>query len=126
MKNVNVSKFKLVEILKQNKTKHVEEYRAAVPAYEQLIKNKAKEIASTAKGDKPNIKEVQKLAQELGYMRPPHNYSDEYDRAIEMLEMSVDGEYDLSESEFRQFVKDEWSFSHEVAGTNSVYARSAR
>ena len=43
----------------------------------------------------------------------------EYDQVIDMLDMSVDSEIELTHSEFRQYVRDEWGWS-EMFNTTAV------
>jgi hypothetical protein len=55
-------------------------------------------------------------------MPAPVDQTAEYDRAIKMLEMSVDDVLELDEDEFSHFVLDEWRWKQQVYATNSMYA----
>ena len=51
----------------------------------------------------------------------PINQIKEYDRAIKMLEMSVDNDITLSEQEFAEYVLDDWHWKNQFTLTNSAY-----
>ena len=54
-------------------------------------------------------------------MPAPVDQTGEYDRAIKMLEMSVDDVIELDEDQFSNFVLDEWRWKQQVHATNSMY-----
>jgi hypothetical protein len=54
-------------------------------------------------------------------MPAPVDQTGEYDRAIRMLEMSVDDIIELDEDDFSHFVLDEWHWKQQVHATNSMY-----
>jgi hypothetical protein len=54
-------------------------------------------------------------------MPAPVDQTGEYDRAIQMLEMSVDDIIELDEDQFSNFVLDEWRWKQQVQATNSRY-----
>jgi len=45
----------------------------------------------------------------------------DYDRAIAMLEMSVEGEITVSEADFRTFVMDDWNWRSQFKHSNMAY-----
>src|SRR4051812_30302892 len=120
MRSVNVSKEKLIWILQKNKKKHIKEYETAVPVYKNLIEDKIEDLYDL-KGQK-DPEYLKRLAQNIASLRTPVSHKEDYDRAIAMLDMSVDESIVLEESEFRNYVEDEWNWSREVAASNTMYA----
>ena len=55
----------------------------------------------------------------------PHDHSAEYDRAIKMVEMSVDENLELTEPEFAQLVMDDWGWKQQFTASNSRYGVNA-
>jgi hypothetical protein len=55
----------------------------------------------------------------------PDCHAVEYDRIIGMLEMTTDGFVDLGESEYRQYVRDEWAWSGNFSSSCSSYSSSS-
>ena len=54
-------------------------------------------------------------------MPAPVDQTGEDDRAIQMLELSVDDVIELGEDQFSNFVLDEWRWKQQVHTTNSMY-----
>ena len=52
----------------------------------------------------------------------PVDKSEEYDRAIEMLEMSVDIRVTITSQEFRNYVQDKWDWTDQMLHSNTRYA----
>jgi len=59
-------------------------------------------------------------------LRIPQDYSTIYKTAISMLEAHTGTEIELSASEYRQLVEDEWDWAHDFAGTNMLYSAGTR
>lgn len=57
---------------------------------------------------------------------PPQDYTSAYDTIIQMLEWSTENEIELSASEFRMFVEDEWSWIDEFLSVSNSYSSSSR
>ena len=53
----------------------------------------------------------------------PRNYSDSYDKAIEMLKRERRQEIMLASEEFNKLILDEWEFSESTKMVNSMYLR---
>lgn len=112
MKTV-IEKNKLLDIIKTNREEHIDTYSAAVVAYaekgvdllERLIKKlKAGEI----------IRNYLELP-------APEDHTDEYDRAIRMLELDSRDAIELNEQEFRQFVQDDWDWKQSWISSTRSY-----
>lgn len=51
----------------------------------------------------------------------PEDHTVDYDRSIQMLEMSVESQIVISEEEFRNYVQDLWEWSRGWAASNVKY-----
>ena len=55
----------------------------------------------------------------------PVDQTREYNKIIRMLEMSVDDEAELTQTEFAQYVMDDWTWKKQFSHTNSMYTVAA-
>lgn len=118
MNSVTVKKNDLIDILQENRKRHVEIFKEAYEEYrKQYIEY---------------LREAMRLAQGPGRVLTPDNYPSEprcyvksYDLAIEMMEMSIDETVDLSEQDFRRYVRDEWEWKDDFFLSNSSYSSSS-
>jgi hypothetical protein len=116
MQDIRVKKDELIAKLKSNREAHVAEFRAAHAAWvETMIADYKARIKS--------LKEDNKDIGRGGGMEPV-SQEKSYDRAIKMLEMSIDTEIVLPEHEFQQYVLDEWQWSQNFKSVTSTYVKS--
>lgn len=54
----------------------------------------------------------------------PMNQTAAYERVIGMLEMTVDEVIELEESDYQQYVLDQWGWSAATTATNAFYVQS--
>jgi hypothetical protein len=111
MEKVTVNKKDLLETLKTNRAEHRKIFEEAIEGYRKTATRLLEEQVTKAKANKRFVTYIQ-LVQ-------PIDQTKEYDRAIRMIEMSVDQTITLSERDFQQFVMDEWQWTS-VFATNSV------
>lgn len=116
MKAVNVKRSDLISALKANRERHSTEAKEAKAGY----------LIAVEKALKKALRDLRKgeAKTNLGMM-PPIDKTSDYDRAIQMMEMSVDETVELTEQEFRQYVQDEWSWKDAAIALNSTYALGA-
>lgn len=116
MRSVKVNKAELMQILQDNKKKHVKEYEESVKDYKKAALKIAKEHVELAKtGD------LDKIAKIKAMPGRPNSYEDSYNRAIRMMELSVDEVIELEEQIFNQLVLDEWSWKNAFVATSAMY-----
>lgn len=53
----------------------------------------------------------------------PKNNTASYDRAIKMVEMSVEDEIELTESQFDKLVMDNWEWKNDLLTTSAFYGK---
>jgi len=117
MKEIKVEKEKLLTKLKDNREEHKKLVEKAKIGFKKQVKEKLEELLKKVDQDKKiNLHELNEFDQ-------PIDKTEEYDRAIEMLEMSVDKVVVVSQNEFKCFIQDDWSWSREMAFSNMKYAQ---
>ena len=103
LKPIIVNKEKLLHILGTNREKHIDIYYQAIKGY----KEEAKKLLSNRLDDF----NVTKLDPDLSFSLPKlQSHVDSYNRAIKMLEWSVDNTIELDANQFDNFVNDNWSW----------------
>ena len=113
MKPVTVSKSELLDILTRNRDSHREVFLTAQRRYrEELIRLLDERLAEVRAGRK--IDHYLRLPE-------PEDHTGDYDRAIRMIEMSVQDVIEIDEKTFGELVLDEWSWSERWAQTTSSY-----
>lgn len=116
MRSVKIEKKKLLTIVRENKQKHIKEYEESVVDYKAGAIKLAKEHAElAATGDLSKISRIKAMP------HAPASYEKEYDRAIRMLELSVEKEIEVEEDIFNQLVLDEWHWKNQFIASASLY-----
>jgi hypothetical protein len=117
MKTVKVRKEEALAILKRNRAEHREIFEEAVEGYRKAVTAHLEHMLADIKAGK-RIEHQIRLAQ-------PTDQTKEYDRAIKMLEMSVDDEIELDERSFANFIMDDWSWMDQFLLSNTRYSPKA-
>ena len=116
MRSVKLDKKELLGIVRANKEKHIEQYNEAVADYKAAAIKLAKENLKLA-----NTGDLEKISKIKAMPSVPTSYEDNYERAIRMLELSVDSIIELEEHIFNQLVLDEWQWKHQFAVASALY-----
>ncbi len=116
MKNVRVDREKLLQILHMNLAEHRDLFEKALVGYRALAIKELDAMLTEAKAGKRIRRAVA--------LNEPIDQTKEYDRAIRMVEMSVDATIELSETDFQYYVLDDWGWKVQVTMTNSSYTKS--
>ena len=116
MQSVKIDRIQLSAIVRENLTKHVAEYNEAVVDYKAGVVKLAKENLKLA-----NSGELDKIARIKAAPQAPVSYEDNYNRAIRMLELSVDSVIELEEHDFNQLVLDEWAWKRQFTAMSASY-----
>ena len=116
MRSVNLKKEELLKIVIENRNQHIAQYEESVTDYKTAIIKIAKEnLKLVSSGDLEKISKFRTLPP------TPVSHVSEYDRAIRMLELSVDNEINLDREVFDQLVLDEWQWKKAFTLTNTMY-----
>lgn len=115
MKQVRIKKDKLLAILQKNRAEHRAIFLEAQKAFRAVaIKGLDAQLKAARTGRPFELANLVSLV-------APEDHTKEYDRSIQMLEMSVDTEITVDEREFTNYVQDVWNWSREWAGSNLRY-----
>lgn len=112
---ISVNRDKMILTLKDNKASHVKIYEEACTGF---LKEVEKIMSSDAS---PTIK-----IQQINGLRCPENHSREYDVVIKMCSMSVEENIKLTQSDFRQYMCDQWNWADDFLYSNAAYSATAR
>jgi hypothetical protein len=115
MKQVRVNKQQLLAILRDNREEHRGVFLKAQVAFREVaIKALDAQLTAARKG-KPF-----QFTQFIG-LRAPEDHTADYDRSIQMLQMSVDDIIVIDDREFQNYVQDVWQWSQEWASNSLRY-----
>jgi hypothetical protein len=115
MKQIRVDKSKLLAILKKNREDHRGVFLEAQKEYRVIAIEALDAQLKAAREGKPF-----ELAR-LVALTAPEDHTADYDRSIQMLEMSIDTEITVDEREFQNYVQDVWNWSRDWAVSNIRY-----
>ena len=114
--HVTVKTDELLERLKSNREKHLQEYERAINAWQDELKHVLASI---------NAKQCFYFPQSLENLQQdcPQSHVDEYDQAIDMFTMCVKDEVTLDSESFNTFCRDDWGWKSYVS-KNRFYRKS--
>ena len=122
MKNVTVDRNRLLAILKQNLEKHKADYAQAVEGFKGAALTVAKNNLKFVK----QAIETNKLEEISKFRAPPsapRSYENDYERAIMMVEMSVNDHIELDADQFDQYVRDNWAWKPNFVTLSEAYGK---
>lgn len=118
MDSVRVNKADLLAKVKQNRNSHHDLFIKAQEGFRQRAIEELDEMLSLARKD-------QEVRLYVG-LTAPQDHTVEYDRAIEMLEMSQDDIVEIDQTTFAQLVRNEWAWFAQTTATNTMYATGGK
>ncbi len=116
LRSVKIFKNELLTIVRENKVKHIADYQEAVEDYKAAVLKIAKDNLQLAESG-----DLEKISKIKSTPHAPVSYEDNYNRAIRMLELSVDVEIELEQDVFNQLVLDEWSWKNSFLNSKTLY-----
>lgn len=108
----------MLEKLRANRESHREIFLEAQEGYRTAAVAELDSMIADARNGKEIKRQLTLVA--------PMDQTKDYDRAIAMLEMSVDETIKLSEYDFSCYVLDEWRWKGQWSASNSLYSAKAR
>lgn len=117
MNDITVDKTALLEQLRANRTEHRGIFEEAQVRYRELVIQELDVMLAEARGGRKIRRSVQLIE--------PEDHTADYDRVIQMLEMSVDDKTVLDELSFNQYVLDNWRWQEQFLTSNSAYSLRA-
>lgn len=112
MNKVFVERSQLIDILSKNKAKHVETYQKALIGF----KIKYQKVISDMLEKSHKNKFIMRIALEA-----PFSHEQDYEKAIQMINLSVRNEIELTQKDFENYVLDNWSWSSHFFSNSSNY-----
>ena len=117
MQRVRLKKDKLLDKVRANRSEHREIFEEALEGYRKEVVRLLEERLADAKQGK--------RFDHFIALVEPMDQTKEYDRIITMLEMSADEYVELSQSEFAQYVMDDWGWMDQFINSNASYSAKA-
>lgn len=116
MRTVTVRKSELIDKLTANRATHRAQFEAALAGWHQAVLAELQSAVEDALAGR-QYRTFFQLPQ-------PVDHTEEYDRALAMLEMEVGDTVELTENEFAELVMDNWRWKPDFMTTNASYAPS--
>lgn len=113
MKNVTISKTKLLQHLIDNREKHIQEYAEALATYRVVLVEEFQKVLDKAKAGED--------VQHGIMLTKPVSYVKDYDEAICLLEWNEESEVVLDRAEFNKYVQDEWGWKQTFDAIGASY-----
>lgn len=103
----------LLTKLRENRTAHVEEYEEAHKGYMDKLKDKLRQMLESVEANKV-------IDTHINFERP-RSHEKDYDRIIEILEMTTADTVYLTLDEFDRYVRDEWDWTERFKSLSNAY-----
>lgn len=114
LNNLTFDKDDVIGVVVMNKEKHVTEFNQAYAGWIDVCRSKIDaEAARQFNGKAPD--------EFFSFPAAPVSHEDDYNRVIDMLEYTTDQEVVLSQSEFDQFMRDEWAWKSQHLVSMTAY-----
>lgn len=126
-REVKVKREELLQVLQENRLRHIRDYKAACVGYRDFAQRRLEDSFQEAREAVARLKEGQTISV-VGFrinLSAPVNYEKAYDQIIRMMEMSVDPEIILTASQFGCFVMDDWEWKKDWAASIAQYTNQA-
>lgn len=117
MDNMKYPKAKVLAALKKNWELHLKIVKEAQKGYREKAIELVEKLLKDLKSGKETSLHIP--------LHLPANHSDEFDRAIDMLEMCSDKEVVLDQSQFQAYVRNKWGWQRDFLAANSGYSETA-
>ena len=117
MESVKVNKAELVKIVTNNKKEHASIYNEAIQKYRTQLEEKILNLLEM-------VRNKEDVSHSIDLVKPS-NYLQQYQRALKMLEMSVEDEVTLDAVTFKNLVMDEWDWKTQFLYSNAAYSHKA-
>jgi len=110
---ITVSKDELLTALKENRATHGAAYEKAKAGYIKVTTKQIQEYLTRLTNGN--------LLERAFIPTPPEDHTGDYDDAIDMMTWSQDDKIELTQSQFRQYVKDDWGWKDQWMVSNTQY-----
>lgn len=114
---IKMDKHELLRIVNKNREAHVDTFKKALEQYRV-------EIVEYLNQRLNDIRDGKWIKHHID-LPIPESHEEDYDRVIGMLMLHQGDTIELNESMYRNYVEDQWSWSHAFALNSTVYAGRA-
>jgi len=115
--NLSIKVSDLRDVVEANRSTHEDTYKKAKKRYKEL-KKRLDNWKEKIDADFPK-----EIGISLFYTMPvPENHLEDYDRILEMLSFETRDTIELSESEVRKYIQDNWEWSSSFIANSASYA----
>lgn len=123
MREVKVKRDELLAKVRENRTKHIDEYDDAVAGYKDAALAAINKGVAKLRAQVADLEagETLQLSAVLFDLAVPQNHAKDYDQVIAMLEMCVDEELTIRSDEFACYVMDDWGWKDEFENVSKLY-----
>jgi len=118
MDTVKIARDDLLVVVKKNRASHRQIFEEALIGYRDEVIRQLEQRLDEAKRNKRVNHHISLIE--------PMDQTKEYDRIIKMLEMSVESEIELTQSQFAMYVMDDWSWKQQFTASNVNYSATLR
>lgn len=115
MRTVTVNKEDFLTRVRENRDNHRAVFEEALEGYRKRLMLELEHRVC-------DVKRGRVINQYIG-LPEPEDHTDDYDRILTMVEMSIDGTVDLSENEFAMYVMDQWDWKQSFTESTYRYVR---
>lgn len=115
MDTITVDKPRLIAVLRTNRDEHEAMYLKAIERYRERTLVWLNEQIDALKAGKD--------AQRSCPLPIPERHTEDFDRAIEMLEWDQGSTVDLAEHDFRQYIQNKWGWAQTFTSNTASYVQ---
>lgn len=119
LNDLTFEKSTIIERLGVNRTKHLERFEKAWSSY---TKKQIETLEKTIE-ELRNLKPGNAGLQDRILLPVPDDHTEDYDLAIEMLNLATNAEVTMSAQQYERFMLDRWDWKHQFETTNAFYER---
>jgi len=125
MDKITVNKNKLIEIIKNNRSRHIEEYKESWIGYKSSYELYLKKLSIHIQRELDSVrKNLYTTGVNLDfYFKDPEpvSHEEDYNSIISMLELHSEDTVELSFKDHELYVRDNWAWKKEFVRTSSLY-----
>lgn len=111
---MTATKTEVLKILEDNRARHRRVFEDAIKGYrEEAIRELDERIQALKNGKLPSLR--------IGLIAP-QDHTRDYDRVIRMIKMDHGDTWVMTETEFAQYIEDDWDWKRQWLISNSGYA----
>lgn len=112
---VRVETIALIGMIRDNMAAHKAEYEQAIAGFWDEFHDLVSKAADETRED------ARKLAEKAVYLKRPESHVDDYERALAMLEASLDDELEITSDQFNCYWLDQWRWKEDFSSTAALY-----